>query len=313
MKIMSLYIFETVELKNQYPANILITSIGESRFHWHYEYELIIVLKGSIVVNTIPKPIVMKQNDIIMINSKTVHEVKQTEEENICLIIQLNPEEFKNSFEPNVRYYFYLNSVTNEISPYREYRHFINISAQLALKFLEDSRIGYYRINAIIHTIIADLFEYVAYDMCLSANSINEDIQTLMEIIEYFQRNLSDKDVLKSLYKDLGISEKTAYRFLKDNIGMSAKELVTSMKIDKVKHLLKYTSKSISYIIDVCGFGSENSFYRIFKNEVGVTPNEYRVRGTNLEKNPKVRGYLDFKENEAKEALIKILEGNYEM
>ena len=313
MQIMSLYIFETVELKNQYPANIVITSIGNSSFHWHYEYELIMVLKGSIIVNTTPKPIIMRKNDITLINSKTVHEVKQTEEENICLIVQLNPEEFKNNFETNVRYYFYLNSVTNEISPSIEYKHFINTLAQLGLKFLENNKIAFYRINAIIQTIIADLFEYVAYDMCLSASNMNEDIQILMEIIEYLQKNLSDKEVLKSLYRDLGISEKTAYRFLKENIGMSAKELVTSMKIDKVKHLLKYSSKSISYIIDECGFGSENSFYRIFKNEVGVTPNEYRVRGSNLEKNPQVRGYLDFQENEARKALNKILEGNYEM
>lgn len=310
---MSLYIFETVELKNQYPANIFITSIGNSSFHWHYEYELIIVLKGSIIVNTTPKSIVMKKDDVILINSKTVHEFKQTEEENICLIIQLNQSVFKNNFDPHVRYHFYLNSVTNEILPSIGYKHFINIAAKLALKCLEDNKSDFYRINAIIHTIVADLFEYVSYDMCLSANSRNEDIQTLMEIIEYVQENLSDKEILKSLYKDLGISEKTVYRFLKENIGMSAKELVTSMKIDKVKHLLKYTSKSISYIIDNCGFGSENSFYRIFKNEIGVTPNEYRIRGTSIEKNPQVKGYLDFQEDEAKSALIKILEDSHEM
>lgn len=310
---MSLYRFESVELKNKYPVNIFITSIENSSFHWHYEYEIIIVLKGSINVNTTPKPMVMKENDIILFNPKNVHELKQTEEDNICLIVQLDQKVFKNTFEVNAIYNFYLNSVTNEIIPSIEYKHFIKNLTILGLKYLENNNENFYRINALIYTIVADLFQYVSYDICLSSNNTSDDVETLIQIIEYLQNNLTDNEILKSLYKDLGISEKTVYRFLKENIGMSAKELVTSMKIDKAKHLLKYTSKTVNYIIYECGFGSENSFYRIFRKNVGITPNEYRIKEVILEKNPQIKGYLDIEENETKNILKKFLEDNYEM
>jgi hypothetical protein len=54
---MSLYNFEQIEFNRQHHFNAFITAIDNSSFHWHYEYEMIIVLKGSLMVFTNPKPV----------------------------------------------------------------------------------------------------------------------------------------------------------------------------------------------------------------------------------------------------------------
>lgn len=304
---MSSYIFETVEFKNQYPVNAFAASIQSSSFHWHYEYELIVVLKGSIIVSVSPKPIDMHQGDIILVNSKTVHEIK-SEDQNICIILQLDPGLFKKENSDNAYYRFYLNSVVNEESAKKEYSYFVKKVAGIVLPILQQDRKACYRLRAKVYDLIADLFEYVQYDMHLKTEQSDSNAATLMKIIDYLKDNLSEEDVTGSLYKEIGMGEKTVYRYLKEHAGFSLKEMLDTLRVNEAKRLLKNTEKSIGYIIDECGFGSENTFYRIFKKSAGLTPNEYRQRKIDMEGSPKLRGYLDFEQGEAKRILLEILE-----
>lgn len=67
---MSSYIFETIEHEEKYPAKVFVTSIEHSSFHWHYDYELILVLKGSLIVNASPKITVLEAGDIVLLIQK---------------------------------------------------------------------------------------------------------------------------------------------------------------------------------------------------------------------------------------------------
>ena len=66
--------------------------------------------------------------------------------------------------------------------------------------------------------------------------------------------------------------------------------------------------RSMNYILDVCGFGSEKTFYRVFKQETGMTPNEFRKRGQVEHYNDTLKDYLNFDEMEAKEILNEVIE-----
>ena len=83
------------------------------------------------------------------------------------------------------------------------------------------------------------------------------------------------------------------------------------MRVEKAKGLLKNTDKNMNYILDSCGFGSEKTFYRVFRRETGLTPNELRHKGRleQLEQyDEQLKGYLDYEVSEVKGALKKILE-----
>ena len=79
-------------------------------------------------------------------------------------------------------------------------------------------------------------------------------------------------------------------------------------KVIKARDLLKNTNKNMNYILDVCGFGSEKTFYRVFKQETGMTPNEFRKRGQVEHYNDTLKDYLNFDEMEAKEILNEVIE-----
>lgn len=69
-----------------------------------------------------------------------------------------------------------------------------------------------------------------------------------MEIVKYIEKNIHSDQILEQFCTDLGFNKKTIYRYLKENIGLSAKKLIDNMRINKAKQLLKYTNKSIGYI-----------------------------------------------------------------
>ena len=303
------YIFEAIEHGKKYPAKVFVTSIEHSSFHWHYEYELILVLKGTLSVNASPKPAVLQAGDIILFNSKAIHELQRTQEDNLCLFIQMNQCLFSDFKDMNKTYHFYLNSKTDDLQPKNGYRSFVQLAANIGIEFQRSDIVGYYRMKSLLYGLIADLFEYVPYEIHQKAatSKENENPVLLMRIIEFIQEYYMKDNMLDELYKELGVSEKTVYRFLKCNVGVSTKELITACKIEAAKPLLKFSDKSINFIADKCGFGSENTFYRVFKKEVGVTPNEYRQNGTTLEKNPDVKGYLSFSQKEAAELLNKYI------
>ncbi|MBV8390100.1 MAG: helix-turn-helix transcriptional regulator [Mucilaginibacter sp.] len=54
------------------------------------------------------------------------------------------------------------------------------------------------------------------------------------------------------------------------------------MKLKKAKELLQDTGISISSVAIDCGFSDPGYFARVFKQEFGVTPNEWRTKVKDL-------------------------------
>jgi AraC-like DNA-binding protein len=45
-----------VEHRRAYPANVFVANLGSARLHWHFDYELMVILKGSLQVFCGPEP-----------------------------------------------------------------------------------------------------------------------------------------------------------------------------------------------------------------------------------------------------------------
>lgn len=306
---MNSYIYEAIEHGIKFPAKFIITSIGQCSYHWHYDYEMILVLKGSITLKLWPESCIIEEGNIVLINSKAVHGISEAKGYNICLIIQIKQEIFGNQKDKNQNYQFYLNSALNLVKPKVSYETFIRTVAQIGLKCFDDSLISYYRVQALLFSLIADIFEYTQYDIrqYSDRNTKIEDADTLLQIIEYVEINYKNDSISDEICRFIGMSEKTLYRFLKTQTNLTLKELVTSIKLEKTLHMLSKTVKPISIIAQECGFATDKTFYRIFKSEFGITPNEYRQNGSQMEENKHIQGYIDYSKREAINLLRKYI------
>ena len=52
-------VFEPIEHELLAPAKIFVTGMESSHYHWHYDYEILVLLKGRLQVLCGPSPMLM--------------------------------------------------------------------------------------------------------------------------------------------------------------------------------------------------------------------------------------------------------------
>lgn len=308
---MSNGVFENINYQKQASAKVFLTRMDSSGVHWHHEYELLVVLKDSLQVFCGPEPILLTAGDVMLFNSKTVHGFRGRGNNNICLFIQFTPRVFEAVLKPNRHYHFYLNSTSEFCKPRVPFAHFVQLAARIGLASLGSDPAAQLRTSALVATLAADLVEHTQYDI-RTAPLLYEDGagQSVAErICAYVEENLACGSLAADLCRVFGMSEKTLYRYLKTELGITQKELISAARIERARSLLHNTDKPIGVIVAECGFSGEMSFYRLFKKELGITPNEYRQGGEVKQASREIQGYLLFDHQEGVSLLRSLAQG----
>ena len=72
------------------------------------------------------------------------------------------------------------------------------------------------------------------------------------------------------------ISEVYFRKLFTKHFGISPKQYIIELRIQKAKQLLAEDAMSVSVISEKCGFSTPYHFCRLFKQHTGITPSEYR-------------------------------------
>ncbi len=107
-------------------------------------------------------------------------------------------------------------------------------------------------------------------DECESAHGL------ALRIIDAIHKAPSENWTIDKIASDFYLSRYYLCHFFKKETGISVIRYVLSCRISAAKQLLKSTSLSVSVISDKCGFGSAAYFARVFREETGMTPKDYR-------------------------------------
>ncbi|WP_258168982.1 cupin domain-containing protein [Paenibacillus sp. AR247] len=83
--------YEFIEHHEHMPFTLFINSIDHIPFHWHKELELIYVLKGSVEIHVAQERLILREEDLLVINSMDVHKIDKTGEANVLLTLQVDP------------------------------------------------------------------------------------------------------------------------------------------------------------------------------------------------------------------------------
>ena len=117
--------------------------------------------------------------------------------------------------------------------------------------------------------------------MCACYLYCNKIIQNKSEVLsvqlrDYVEKHLTEPLTVSILCKKLYLSKSKLYHLSKKAFGMGVSDYIRTRRIELAKELLCRTEMSISAIADKIGVGDANYFTRIFKNETGMTPREYK-------------------------------------
>jgi len=96
------------------------------------------------------------------------------------------------------------------------------------------------------------------------------------EFLNYLRQRCAEKLSLTELSKSCFYNPAYFSRRFKEYYGITVTEFIARSRLDRAKTLLADTGLSVDEIVQACGFSGKNSFYRLFKEALGMTPGDYR-------------------------------------
>lgn len=268
---------EYVELLKEAPVKLMVNAWNISSTHWHSEYEMLFVLRGCISVRCERGEYDMKAGDLLMIGTREIHSTHRMEKDSLCLMLQFSPqiitEVYHSEFE------FFLNTMdTEEPVSIGTKKEIQKILAGMCLS-LYDKPDGYqFAIKSGLYAFVSALFSNVRYRRIDPKDLMynTQHLKDLDQIKKYIKGHFKEEIKAEDLAHDLGMSRAKLYQVLKHANSGSIKNLTNYYRVDHAKHLLKNTDLTIQFIADESGFESDSSFFRVFKSQTGMAPNEFR-------------------------------------
>lgn len=135
-------------------------------------------------------------------------------------------------------------------------------------------------VRAYISVILGRLAEGVR--LRPAAQSSGRD--TARSLLQYITEHVSEPISLDLLSKKLFINKYSISRIFSEQIGCSLHTYVNALRVELAQNLLRDPSLSTSELIARCGFESERTFYRTFRDHCGMTPRQYRQQAAETKK-----------------------------
>ena len=114
-------------------------------------------------------------------------------------------------------------------------------------------------------------------DRLITNSDAKNNKSTGSNIVDFINENMNDNNLsLEMIASHFSSNAKTVSSMLKNTLNIGFHEYLSNLRIAKAKELLTNTEKSTQEICDEVGFGNKQTFFRVFKKIVGMTPFEYR-------------------------------------
>lgn len=111
-----------------------------------------------------------------------------------------------------------------------------------------------------------------------TADQRNSEALLIQRVKRYVEHNLAGDLSLTTIGETVGYNPYYLTQLYKRLTGEGLTEFIAETRLAKAKKLLAHTTMVVQDISKAVGFLREQSFYRFFKKEVQLTPQEYRER-----------------------------------
>lgn len=110
--------------------------------------------------------------------------------------------------------------------------------------------------------------------------TLQKRVQIANDIMYYVYTHIDTNIDMDELSEDLKVSKFHMHRIFKEIFGKNIYESIKSIRLQKASNLLLTNRYStISDVANICGYSSQTSFLRVFKERFGMTPKEWKSGG----------------------------------
>jgi len=105
-----------------------------------------------------------------------------------------------------------------------------------------------------------------------------KNADTLSTVLHYIRENFSRQITLDDAAHSVYLSPFYLSHTFKDELGITFIEYLTRVRMEEAMKMLADKSLSMQAIAEGVGYDDASYFSKVFKKNVGVTPNKYRMR-----------------------------------
>lgn len=252
--------------------------------HRHNFVEILFVCQGtSTQIINHSQTVVLEAGDFLFLNQYTSHEILPAGPDDIAVNFMVLPEFFDTAFQmvgkDNAISRFLVSTLCQDDGR-GEYLHFkaaglltVQNLAENMIWSLVNKQPDQRRTNQFTMGLL--LLELLNHIDTLDVNSQNRS-RTVMAILHYIEENYRDGS-LSALAEELNQPVYALSKLIKSETGCTFKELLQQKRLRKAARLIRETDLPVSSIITAVGYDNTSFFYRVFRNEYGLTPKEYRA------------------------------------
>ena len=229
--------------------------------HMHQYAELAICLGDSLNVTVNGKTECLSEGEAAFVFPFQPHSYFSKSRNKLALFV------FSPSMIPD-----FFNTVAGKVGSSAVFSPKESTLAMFRSRILEKADFELFDIKGCLYLVLSDFLEKTELCEATTDNSI------AIGVVDYINKHIADKITLSDISRELGYNQSYLSERIGELFGINLCSLIANIRADKARYLLVETKKTGLEICYECGFGSERSFHRQFKEITGSTPKEYRSK-----------------------------------
>lgn len=251
--------------------------------HWHYEIQISMVVRGSVIFKTPDKEFLLKKGEAVFFNSGCIHEAVPTEDkDSVYTCVNFHPKVIYGYAESLLRQDYVKPVIySNELQAiaFRSEPWHLEMRALMEhlIKVNREERFGY---EIEMYAIILKMWQLVVQHneeiLSASASVTFADKQRIKSLTRFIHRDYMDRISLTEIADSDHISKGECCRVFQRVLGTTPFAYLINYRIHQSIKMLATTDHNISDIALSVGFGSGSYFTECFKKMMHCSPMQYR-------------------------------------
>lgn len=269
------YSHEIIVPNADLPFKMFIFEGGEGRYvrhkHWHRSIEIFAVFEGELEFYLNDEKHPLHSGEFMLVNSNEIHSIRAPEK-NHTLVIQIPLATFERYYTDEGYIYFSHSSRIQD-------EEVMGLFEEMYHVYVEKT-VGYeYKVQSLYYRLLYLLVsKYRKTDLDAEKIRANKKLNKLSTITDYMKQNYSKELSLESLARTFNYSPTYLSRMFRKYAQMSYKTYLDDLRLRHAYNDLMNTDLSIGMVAEKNGFAGSKAFARVFKEQYGVLPSEYRKK-----------------------------------
>lgn len=244
--------------------------------NWHPEMEVLFVIDGEARLKLQERTILLKKEDVYLINSSQPHAIFCPEGTIICCVKY--PWKTVASLMGSSASFFVCNSVEDEQHSYHDLR---SIFRELVFYCVRSPHKTSCLLESLTLRLLDCLLEhYLVEPQKEGIGAVSDDIR-IQQILQYVNQNYHQSVSLTSIAEEMFVSPSTLSRFFKKRMGCGFVDYLNQIRIRSALSDLIQSDENITKISVNNGFSNLSVFNRLFREQYGLSPTDYRKQYRN--------------------------------